>query len=80
MGGSVSRGRPYLVGELGPELFVPNASGFISPNGSYGGGGTTMNVTVNMPAGSNGDDVVRALRSYQKHRGGLPVQTLAKVR
>lgn len=80
MGGSVSRGRPYLVGELGPELFVPGASGFISPNGSFGGGSTTMNVTVNMPAGSNGDDVVRALRSYQKHRGGLPVQTLAKVR
>ncbi|WP_405284348.1 phage tail tape measure C-terminal domain-containing protein [Gaopeijia maritima] len=34
MGGPVSGGRPYLVGERGPELFVPGASGAIVPNGA----------------------------------------------
>lgn len=34
--------------------------------------GGTMNVTVNMPAGSNGDDVVRALQETQRRKGALP--------
>lgn len=33
-GGPVSRGRAYVVGENGPELFTPNTSGEIIPNGS----------------------------------------------
>ena len=44
-GGSVSAGTPYVVGERGAELFVPNSSGTIVPNG--GMGGTTINLTVN---------------------------------
>lgn len=32
-GGPVRRDTPYLVGEEGPETFVPSASGFIVPNG-----------------------------------------------
>jgi phage-related protein len=47
MGGPVSRGTSYVVGERGPELFVPNTSGKIIPNGGSGGGGTTINLTVN---------------------------------
>lgn len=35
-GGPVSGGTPYLVGEAGPELFVPSTSGTIVPNGSLG--------------------------------------------
>lgn len=41
-GGSVSAGQFYLVGERGPELFAPGASGAIIPNG--GGGGVTVNL------------------------------------
>ncbi len=37
MGGPVSSGHPYLVGERGPELFVPGASGSIIPNSGMGG-------------------------------------------
>jgi tape measure domain-containing protein len=37
-GGPVNRGQPYMVGESGPELFVPSASGRILRNGSGGGG------------------------------------------
>ncbi len=36
MGGSVSRGKSYLVGERGAELFTPHSSGRISPNNSLG--------------------------------------------
>lgn len=45
-GGSVSAGTPYVVGERGAELFVPNSSGTIVPNGAMGGS-TTINLTVN---------------------------------
>jgi hypothetical protein len=46
-GGPVSRGTSYVVGERGPELFVPNTSGKIIPNGGAGGRGNTINLTVN---------------------------------
>lgn len=38
-GGPVAAGYSYLVGERGPELFVPGASGTIIPNGGGAGGG-----------------------------------------
>lgn len=41
-GGPVSSSRAYLVGENGPELFMPRSSGDIIPNGA--GGGVTVNV------------------------------------
>jgi hypothetical protein len=46
-GGPVSAGKSYLVGERGPELFMPSGSGNIIPNHSLGGGGTVINLTVN---------------------------------
>lgn len=47
-GGPVTSGTTYLVGEKGPELFTPNTSGAIVPNGALGGGGgATINLTVN---------------------------------
>ena len=48
IGGAVMKNRPYLVGEQGPELFVPNGSGSITPNNRMGGGGT--NITYNIQA------------------------------
>ncbi len=36
-GGPVQAGLPYIVGERGPEVFVPKTSGYIVPNG-YGSG------------------------------------------
>ncbi len=46
-GGPVSGGTTYLVGEKGPELFTPGSSGNIIPNNRLGGGGGTINITVN---------------------------------
>jgi hypothetical protein len=53
IGGSVSRGSPYMVGERGPEMFIPNSSGSIVPNDKMGGGSTNnIVVNVNMENGS----------------------------
>lgn len=38
MGGPVMSGQAYVVGERGPELFVPPAAGKIIPNHALGGG------------------------------------------
>ena len=46
MGGPVSGGTSYLVGERGPEIFTPHSSGNITPNHAIGGGGTVINVSV----------------------------------
>jgi tape measure domain-containing protein len=47
-GGPVSSGQTYMVGERGPELFVPGRSGTIIANDKMGGGST--NVVVNVDA------------------------------
>jgi len=46
-GGPVSTGKSYMVGERGPEMFVPNAGGRIVPNSDMGG---STNVVVNVDA------------------------------
>jgi hypothetical protein len=52
MGGPVSGGVPILIGENGPELFLPSGAGNIIPNnalkssgGRGGGGGAVLNIT-----------------------------------
>lgn len=50
MGGPVTAGRPYLVGERGPEIFVPGRTGGIVPNGQMGGS-VTVNQTINLTTG-----------------------------
>ena len=54
-GGRPPVGKPSIVGEKGPELFVPRSSGTIIPNNKLGGGGGTSNVVVNVDA--SGSDV-----------------------
>lgn len=50
-GGPVKAGKPYIVGERQPELFVPRTSGTILPSTNIGGGDNTTNmVTVNVDA------------------------------
>jgi len=63
VGGPVTGGQQYMVGERGPELFVPNQSGSIVPNNSLGG---QINVTVQAGAflGSSDDAREFARRIY----------------
>jgi phage-related minor tail protein len=54
-GGPVSPGQAYLVGERGPELFVPTAAGSVASNQSLGGQPREVRVSINVatPAGSD---------------------------
>ena len=45
LGGPVMKNKPYIVGERGPELFVPNSSGDIIPNNALGSS-TTVNYNI----------------------------------
>ena len=72
-GGPVSSGQSYLVGEMGPELFVPSAGGGrIIPNDKLGGG---TNITINVTAGMGangaqiGEQIVTAIKRYERTSG-----------
>lgn len=61
-GGPAQAGKPYIVGEEGPELFVPKGSGTVVPNGAtmagVGGGQTINNFNYNISA-VDGQSVAR---------------------
>jgi len=63
MGGPVSASTPYVVGERGPELFVPNVGGNIVPNDQIGGG-SEVHVTINNPTAQNVEDDTRRGLQY----------------
>lgn len=61
-GGSVMGNRPTIVGERGPELFIPGGNGTIIPNSNMrggGGGGSPISISVDA-RGSNDPAAVRA--------------------
>ncbi|AQR74428.1 tail tape measure protein [Sphingomonas sp. LM7] len=49
-GGPVSPGRPYWVGERGPELFVPSSAGAVAPASGSGPREVRVSITVNAAA------------------------------
>ncbi|MBU0557586.1 MAG: tail tape measure protein [Alphaproteobacteria bacterium] len=57
-GGPVAPGRAYLVGERGPEVFVPTNSGQIVPGGGAQGG---RDVRVSITVNGSGQEAPRAL-------------------
>lgn len=63
-GGPVSRGKSYLVGERGPEIFTAPASGAITPNRALAPPSLTahFNITFNGNGGNNVDEIRRVLR------------------
>jgi hypothetical protein len=70
-GGIVTGPTLGIVGEAGPEAVIP-----LDQMGRMGG----MNITINMPAGSNGDDVVRALQNYSRRNGAAPIPVTSNAR
>jgi hypothetical protein len=63
MGGSVSAGKSYLVGEGGPEIYTPSASGQIVP-----GGGVTVHQSIHFDVGLESVDsrIAEAVPSISK--------------
>jgi lambda family phage tail tape measure protein len=65
-GGPVSAGQPYIVGEVGPELFVPPASGSIVPNNALGtsaagGGDVTIVQHISVDSRSDQASIMQAM-------------------
>ncbi len=68
-GGRPPVGKASIVGEKGPEIFVPRSAGTIIPNNAIDGGGTTNNmITVNVDASGTS---VQGSGSEADQLGGL---------
>jgi len=67
-GGPVNAGQPYIVGEVGPELFVPPASGSIAPNsalsglGAAGGGDVTVVQHISVDSRADQASILQAMK------------------
>lgn len=81
-GGRPTVGRPSIVGERGPELFIPDRSGTIVPNGAMGSANVTVNVDASGSSVEGNSDqaeqlgkmlgaAVQAELIKQKRPGGL---------
>jgi hypothetical protein len=78
VGGPVMAGTPYVLGERGPELFVPDRPGRVMPNHELtrSSGPTTYVTNINMPRESNrrtaeqqGYQLARELQIRQRRNG-----------
>ncbi len=74
-GGPVSAGRPYMVGENGPELFVPSNGGRIEQAARGGGRDVRVAIAIQTPAPGDPQvlrqssrQVARAIRSALRDR------------
>jgi len=79
MGGPVTAGQPYIVGEKRPELFVPNVSGTIIPK--VPGGSTSINFApvINAP-GADKSELAAVRRDLARMKAELPGTVQAVVR
>jgi phage-related minor tail protein len=65
-GGPVSPGRPFLVGERGPELFVPTSSGSVATLGTQSPRDVRVSISVNAPAGTAPETLARSSRQVAR--------------
>jgi hypothetical protein len=86
-GGPTAAGRPYLVGEQGPELFVPGGSGSIVPSSdtmsmiSGGGGGQVYAPVFNttIQTGGNSNDPEQAKKLATEFNKAIEAKVAATV-
>lgn len=79
LGGPVSAMTPYIVGERGPELFMPSSNGTIIPNNQLNKGQqitTNINGTINIGSEVDADNFLRRLTYNQElsMKGLTPVK------
>ena len=62
-GGAVSKDKPIVVGERGPELFIPNSTGQITQSArGTGGGSVNVNFNINTVDASGFDELLARSR------------------
>ena len=77
-GGPATAGKPYIVGEQGPELFVPKTSGTVVPNNQLGGSQQPTQVTNNVYNISAVDAKSVAQLFYENRRAMLGTINVAQ--
>jgi len=65
-GGPVAPGRAYMVGERGPEVFIPTSSGRVDTGRSSGAEQRAVSVSINLAAARGGDSPVALRRSSRQ--------------
>ena len=77
-GGPVQAGRPYVVGEAGPELIVPSRSGYVIPNSQLAGGGFNPQFNLTVPDESVAriarDEIRREFPSMLRQVRGMQIR------
>lgn len=83
-GGPVTKGVPYMVGEVGEEVFVPDEDGTIVPNHKLGRGGTPLNggggtvINLIIPTDRrqpiDGWKIIEMLQQVERSYGPLPIK------
>lgn len=65
-GGRPPVGRASLVGERGPELFIPDTAGTVVPNHELGGGGDSFSFTYNFASGVQRSEIMPMLKMQER--------------
>lgn len=84
-GGPVSANTPYMIGERGPEMFVPDVAGRIVPNHVMAGGGRggAMSVTyapsITVEAGASAEAVAQLQRVLAEDRKSFASRTVRVI-
>ena len=79
-GGPVQGGKSYIVGERGPELFSPGASGMITPNHELGGSGVQVG-SINITVENTGEQLSPAAQKQIANQvQGIVMSTLVNER
>ena len=77
MGGPVTAGSPFIVGEKGPELFVPGASGNIMPNSALGGPRFEFNIDA---SGGDADRFIGLVPQIMQEAADLTIGRMYDLR
>jgi phage-related minor tail protein len=77
-GGSVYGGQAYVVGERGPEIYVPSTAGTIVPNGGGASGGVSLTISPVINVTSSGGDLAGST-AQAKQMEKLVVNTVQSV-
>ena len=80
IGGPVQSGQPYIVGERGPEMFVPNQSGSIIRNKKMGGGVTVINNVDARGSGADVDQKIKFAMAQSSQQTIMTIQDLMRRR
>ena len=79
-GGPVFAGRPYLVGERGPELMVPGSSGRIVPSHRFGAGGDTYHFQGNLMTPEFFAAIEARAQQAERNGAGRALRSIGRAR